>query len=133
MVLRLTKEEYLRLESENIEKASRLNANKEATKSKYGAKGEYRDGIWFASQKELKRYHELKLLEQCGKISNLLFQPVFEFYQGHFKTASWRVDFTYIEKGKKIAEDTTGHMTARKKKLIRLFDAQYPDWELRIT
>jgi hypothetical protein len=43
------------------------------------------------------------------------------------------VDFTYIEKGKKIAEDTTGHMTARKKKLIRLFDAQYPDWELRIT
>ena len=44
---------------------------------KYGAKPTVVDGIRFASQKEAKRYQELKLLERAGEIEALELQPRF--------------------------------------------------------
>ena len=46
-----------------------------ATRSKYGAVKTTVDGITFASQKEAKRYGELKLLEKAGKVRALRTQP----------------------------------------------------------
>jgi len=45
--------------------------------SKYRAKPQVVDGIRFASQKEARRYGELKLLEKIGVIRGLRLQPVF--------------------------------------------------------
>lgn len=45
--------------------------------SKYKAKPTVVDGIRFASQKEAKRYGELKLLERAKKIHLLQLQPAF--------------------------------------------------------
>ena len=42
---------------------------------KYHAKPTVVDGIRFASQKEVRRYGELKLLEKAGKIFRLALQP----------------------------------------------------------
>lgn len=103
------------------------------TNHKYSAQGIHENGIWFASKKEHTRYHELYRDEAMGIISDLRFQPVFEFFVGHFKSETWRVDFSYRENGKKIAEDATGFMTPAKKRKIKLFNDHYPDWELRIT
>lgn len=45
------------------------------TAHKYGAKATVVDGIRFASQKEAKRYGELKLLMRAGHIRELRLQP----------------------------------------------------------
>lgn len=49
-------------------------------RSKYRAKPTTVDGIRFASQKEARRYSELKLLERAGKIGGLLLQPSYDLY-----------------------------------------------------
>lgn len=45
---------------------------------KYGAKPTVVDGIRFASQKEARRYQELKLLERAGEVRDIELQPVYE-------------------------------------------------------
>lgn len=47
---------------------------------KYGAKPTVVDGIRFASQKEARRYQELKLLVKAGEIGGLLLQPSYDLY-----------------------------------------------------
>ena len=60
--------------------------------------------VAFASKKEAKRYCELKVLENAGKIKNLVCQPKYDFPPGF----SYRGDFQYEENGKLIVEDTKG-------------------------
>lgn len=48
--------------------------------SKYKAKPTVVDGIRFHSQKEARRYQELRLLEKAGEIRNLRLQPAFDLY-----------------------------------------------------
>lgn len=47
---------------------------------KYGAKKTVADGITFDSKKEAQRYHELKLMQQSGQITQLRFQPRYTLF-----------------------------------------------------
>lgn len=97
---------------------------------KYRAKSQVIDGIRFASQKEAKRYGELKLLEKAGKIEDLTLQTAFTFpingedmrygksptgRQG--RKVTYKCDFDYVdaETGARIIEDTKGFKTAEYK------------------
>jgi hypothetical protein len=73
--------------------------------SKYHAKPQVVDGIRFASQKEARRYVELKLLDKAGVIDGLILQPRFELctWHGDHSRAPfvgvYVADFEYFEKG----------------------------------
>ena len=78
------------------------------------------DGIKFDSQKEAKRYRELKLLERAGEISDLKLQVVIEMQgaEGPILTRTGRqkkyvADFTYYDKVSDcdVIEDVKGFKT----------------------
>ena len=106
--------------------------------SKYGARKVRYNGIIFDSQKEARRYAELRLLERAGKIRNLEMQKSFELIPAQYKTVAtgevyqrgdkkgqpklksvcvenavtYIADFAYIdEKGYSVVEDTKGFKT----------------------
>jgi hypothetical protein len=91
--------------------------------NKYGAKKVYTpDGV-FDSQKEYRRFRELKLCEIAGKITNLERQVAFELIpkQDGERAVYYIADFVYIENGKKVVEDVKGYVTEvfkLKKKLM---------------
>ena len=87
------------------------------------------DNIRFQSRKESRRYGDLKLLLKLGVITDLEMQKQFDFPMGF----SYRADFTYVENGKKIAEDAKGFQTPVFKLKKKCFDYFYKDWELRIV
>lgn len=71
------------------------------------------DGIEHDSQREAKRWCELKLLERAGQIQDLQRQVKFELIpkqQGE-RAVNYIADFTYTENGKKVVEDTKGMKT----------------------
>lgn len=87
---------------------------------KYGNIPAVFDGIRFDSQREMRRYSELKLLERGGAISDLKLQvPILlEGRDGPLLTRTGRkmrltVDFTYTDKatGLTIFEDAKGTPT----------------------
>ena len=88
------------------------------------------DGITFDSQKEASRYCELKLLQKAGQIQNLELQKVFELIPAQYETFErygkngkrlkdgqrciekscvYKADFSYIENGQAVVEDTKGY------------------------
>lgn len=72
------------------------------------------DGIVFASQKEMKRYAELKLLVRAGEISELSLQPKFEIEAGGELFCTYTADFAYREKdGTYIVEEVKSTGTAK--------------------
>ena len=100
-------------------------------KNKLNNKKRERDGHVFDSVKELKRYGELKLLEQSGEIHTLKMQVPFEliptqyeYYERHSEKTGKRLkdgkrvvehgikyiaDFVYMDKNNKIhVEDVKG-------------------------
>lgn len=102
-------------------------------RSKYGAKPVEIDGIRFASQKEGRRYQELKLLVKAGHIKQLELQPVFRLWahdvtvQARLKRAAagmrgnpdpvtpielgkYVADFRYQEKGLSASENERWHV-----------------------
>lgn len=87
------------------------------------------DNIRFHSKKESKRYLELKLLERCGEITDLVLQPKYELKCGPKleKVCSYSADFSYIEGGLLIVEDVKSVATKTpvyrlKKKLMRILN-----------
>jgi hypothetical protein len=71
---------------------------------KYHAKPQVVDGIRFASQKEARRYQELKLLEKAGEIRDLVVHPRFPLWahtgvasDEPVKVGEYRGDFAYEE------------------------------------
>lgn len=82
---------------------------------KYGNKKVMIDGIKFDSQKEARRYQELKLLERAGKIKDLEIQPKFSLVKGVKFRGDKRAkpdlryfaDFAYtdMETGGRVVED----------------------------
>ena len=112
---------------------------------KFNAQRTVIDNISFDSKKEADRYRDLLTLVSIKEIRHLQLQRTFEFYTGPIKVERWRIDFCYKEKidgaWVRIAEDTTGYLTTRKKRLIKLFGDQYgvgnpnpfEQWVLRIT
>ena len=90
------------------------------------------DGIQHDSQKEARRWCELRLLERAGKITDLrrrvefeLIPAQYESYERYSKKGgkladgmrlverkcSYVADFVYIENGVKVVEDTKGVKT----------------------
>ena len=94
-------------------------------KPKYGNKTAVKDGHGFDSQKESRRYQDLKLLEKAGEIQNLDLQTPFEIVINGVRVCIYRSDFTYFENGKLVVEDVKSEATRKlplyrlKKKLVK--------------
>lgn len=113
--------------------------------SKYKNKKYTYLGIKFDSLKECRRYSELRLLEQAGKIKDLELQKPYELIPAQYEETSetytkgihkgehktklleravvYRADFVYIDcdTGKQVIEDTKGMRTKEyivKRKLL---------------
>lgn len=98
-------------------------------RSKYKNKKIEYDGRIFDSSRELKRYKELKILEENNEIQNLQMQVKYELIpaqrepdvigpKGGVKKGklierecSYYADFVYIKNGETIVEDTKGMRT----------------------
>lgn len=86
--------------------------------NKFHARKTVVDGITFASAKEARRYAELRLLLQAGAISDLVLQPSIPLavagvpirYRSG-RQAVYRGDFSYLEHGRRVVEDTKGVRT----------------------
>jgi hypothetical protein len=92
------------------------------------------------SRRESVRCNELHLLQMGREIEGLIMQPKFEFVingvpikmdNGH--TAKYTPDFSYSERGKLVAEDVKGFIVRDFPLRAALFQALFPDWELRVT
>lgn len=98
--------------------------------SKYHAKKITLNGITYDSKKEAKRHQELLLLERAGAIQSLQTQVKYVLIPAQRepdtvgkrggtikgklieRECSYIADFTYIENGQLIVEDTKGFRTA---------------------
>ena len=87
-------------------------------RSKYHSRKTTVDGIEFDSQKESRRFCELRLLERAGRITDLQRQVKFELIPSqriNGKVVEWPcsyiADFVYMENGQKVVEDTKGFKT----------------------
>lgn len=97
-------------------------AKVEAKKSKYGNRKVTIDNIVFDSEKEGRRYQDLKLLLQAGEISDLRLQVKYELNEGGKYSLVYIADFTYLSGGELIVEDCKGFKTAvfkKKEKLMK--------------
>lgn len=92
--------------------------------SKYGSQKVERDGLVFDSQKEYRRWFELKLLQQMGNISELqrqvsyeLIPSLYEYKDGKKgrcleRSVNYVADFVYKDKAGLVhVEDTKGVRT----------------------
>ncbi len=91
-----------------------------AKRSKYGNRKVEIEGIWFDSEREGKRYLELKALVAAEKIFKLETQVTFDLEVNGILICRYRADFVYrvidSQKGqfiitRKIVEDSKGHKT----------------------
>jgi hypothetical protein len=88
-------------------------------RSKYHSKKTVVDGIEFDSQKEARRFRELRLLEMAGKITDLQWQVKYELIPSQRidgkvveRACSYVADFVYVQDENKVVEDTKGFKTA---------------------
>ncbi len=79
--------------------------------NKYGAKRTWSElcNRTFASKAEARRGEELALLERAGEISDLSYQV--KFILSDKPRVTITIDFSYIEMGEGIFEDTKGVLT----------------------
>jgi hypothetical protein len=108
-------------------------------KNKYSAKPCVIDGFRFDSQKEARRYGELKLLERAGEIERLELQPSFDLLawtangsvRGK-KVGVYRADFQYHDNriNEIVVEDVKGVRTPVYKLKKKMVEACY---DIKIT
>ena len=87
--------------------------------TKYRAKKQVVDGITFASRAEARRYGELKILQQAGKVSDLQMQvpfvlaPAVLIRGANRKSPALRyvADFVFVRDGARVIEDVKGALT----------------------
>lgn len=96
-------------------------------RSKYGAQKAEVEGITFDSQKEAKRYKELRLLLKAGKIGMLARQVQFELNPTGSHSLIYIADFVYreMETGNQVVEDCKGYLTKDYKKKRHLMKRLY--------
>lgn len=99
--------------------------------TKYRAKPTTIAGIRFASRAEANRYLELSLLQKAGEIASLQTHPRFTVWQHGKEKIIYEADFSYIEDGRQIVEDTKGFRTQVYKIKKKLFIASFPEIEFR--
>lgn len=106
-------------------------------KRKYGNKKVTIDGIKFDSKRESIRYKELKIMQEAGLISDLELQVKFvlqDKFKKNGKTIreiSYVADFTYIENGKMIVEDSKGFKNQTYLLKKKMFEYRYRDLTIR--
>ncbi len=94
-------------------------------KSKYGNKKTTIDGITFDSKRESERYCFLKYRLLAKEIKELELQPKFPIFINEIKVFTYKADFAYIEKGKRIVEDSKGFRTSIFKLKKKAVEAYY--------
>ncbi len=87
-------------------------------KNKYHSKRVIIDGETFDSVKEYRRWCELKLLKRAGNIKDLKRQVKYVLIPAQYENGkclerecAYFADFTYIQNGKLVVEDTKGYKT----------------------
>lgn len=85
---------------------------------KYYSRKVTRDGETFDSQKEYRRFCELRLLERAGAVTDLRRQVKYELIPAQRvngkvaeRACSYVADFVYTENGQQVVEDTKGYRT----------------------
>ncbi len=91
------------------------------------------DGITFASRAEMRRWQELRLLQQSGAITNLERQPSYVLVEPFTDSRGIRHrgikyfgDFRYSECDRVVVEDVKGFRTRAYKTKREMFQAKYP-------
>jgi hypothetical protein len=95
-----------------------------ARRPKYGNTKVFTDEGKFDSKREYDRWCDLKLLRDQGAIESLERQVKFVFRLWGVRIASYTADFTYVENGTYVVEDSKGQPNDRwpmKKKLMLAF------------
>jgi hypothetical protein len=112
-----------------MDKGVKIVRERNKSYNKYGNKKIVVDGHKFDSQKEARRYTELKLMERAGVIKDLELQPAFELIptirtetETLYKV-SYYADFRYTDTktGGVVVEDVKGYKTKEyilKKKML---------------
>lgn len=99
-------------------------------------------GHTHASKRESIRCDELHLLQACGQITGLQFEPQFWFHihgrqvkHENGRRVGYKPDFSYLERGRQVAEDIKSSATMTEAAVLRmaLFRALYPEVELRVV
>lgn len=90
-------------------------------RAKFGNRKVTVDGVSFDSQKEARRWGELKMLERAGSITDLTLQPVFPVVINGVKVCKYIGDFAYYEGDPaiRVVEDVKSEHT-RKLPVYRL-------------
>jgi len=92
------------------------------------------NGITYDSKAEAKRHRDLILLERAGKIEALHYHAL-RFSLGKSdknRLISFTPDFTYIEDGVLVANETKGPVVRDFPVRTALFKEMFPEWELRV-
>lgn len=100
-------------------------------RSKFFNKPTVVDGVRFHSQKEARRYKELKLEEKAGRIKDLKLQPPFELWCNGKLICRYISDFQYIQVEPTmqiVVEDVKGVLTDVYRIKKKLFLALYPQY-----
>lgn len=94
------------------------------------------------SKREAARCDELHLLLRAGEISGLVYEPQYWFEIGgvqvkhpNGRRVGYKPDFSYIERGKIVAEDVKSKATMTGDAVLRmtLFQHLFPAIELRVV
>ena len=109
-------------------------------RAKYNARKVTVDGITFDSQKEARRYSELRLAQVAGEISRLLvhprfeLQPAFEHRGKTIKSIYYEADFQYQDNsnGATVIEDTKGFENRVFLIKQKMFIYKYPGLDFRV-
>jgi hypothetical protein len=100
-------------------------------------------GHTHASGREAKRCDELHILFRTGQIDGLVVEPTYPLHHNgtvltmrNGQAARYKPDFTYLERGKVVAEDVkakNGFVDRDFPLRTALFRACYPEIELRVV
>lgn len=95
--------------------------------NKYKAKKCKIDGYTFDSLMEGRRYNELKLLNQSGRIDGIFVHPAFSIFIKEVFICKVILDFGYFDNDKldTVYEDVKGCKTALSSLKKKLVEAQY--------
>jgi hypothetical protein len=96
-------------------------------KPKFGNVKTELDGIVFDSNREAKRYVQLRFMEKAGMIRDLLLQVEFQLNDGGTHSLKYIADFVYTETrtGNQVVEDAKGHRTKEYKQKRKLMKKIY--------
>lgn len=125
--------------SRNDPLSRQLLREKNVPTNKYHNRKVELDGQIFASQKEANRYAELKHLQRAGIVESFACQvayPVLDAFEKNgrrYRAIKYIADFVVLYPDGRIeVEDTKGHATEVFRIKRKLFEARYPDLELKI-